>query len=222
MKFLFSYKGINKVLNDGINYQDIVRFVHENFFLKLSKWTMYYIDSDGDSISLDNDFDVQAMIQNQNAEQVKIYVKDIDYEDQHEDQYRVQVDEEVIIEKTSGIAEEQNKEDVKVERQNFFEAKYEQQSKKIDTSKFTNIPNVSYTPLYIPIMPQGSQTPIMAPIFVPIMTLLPNQSKNEGQMTFVPVMTSSNQNIQYPFPGNIQFPQFSQQNTAYNQNKFER
>ncbi len=36
------------------SFDDIVKFVHENFFLKMSKWTMSYIDSDGDSISLDS------------------------------------------------------------------------------------------------------------------------------------------------------------------------
>lgn len=41
MKLMLSYKGINKqMLNDGDSYAEIIKFVHENFFLKMSKWTM--------------------------------------------------------------------------------------------------------------------------------------------------------------------------------------
>ena len=58
MRLLLNYKGINKILSKVEKYSDIVQFVNENFFLKMSKWNMYYIDSDGDVISLDSDLDV--------------------------------------------------------------------------------------------------------------------------------------------------------------------
>lgn len=54
MRILFNYKGINKVMLNVESYNEVVRFVKENFFLKLSKWTLSYIDSDGDQISLDS------------------------------------------------------------------------------------------------------------------------------------------------------------------------
>jgi hypothetical protein len=63
MKLMISYKGINKLMLNGTSHDEIVKFVHENFFLKMSKWTMYYIDSDDDAISLDSELDVATMFE---------------------------------------------------------------------------------------------------------------------------------------------------------------
>lgn len=63
MKLIVNYKGINKTMLNVESYDDIVKFVHENFFLKMSKWSMSYIDSDGDLISLDSDMDVRTMFE---------------------------------------------------------------------------------------------------------------------------------------------------------------
>lgn len=60
---MFNYKGINKVMRDPQNFDEIVKFINENFFLKMSKWNMSYVDADGDSISLDTDLDVQTMLE---------------------------------------------------------------------------------------------------------------------------------------------------------------
>ena len=62
MKLTLNYKSINKQMLNVETYEDIVRFVHENYFLKMSKWSMSYIDSDGDAISIDSDLDLQTMI----------------------------------------------------------------------------------------------------------------------------------------------------------------
>ena len=63
MKLIVNYKGINKTMLNVESYDDIVKFVHENFFLKMSKWSMSYIDSDGNLISLDSDMDVRTMFE---------------------------------------------------------------------------------------------------------------------------------------------------------------
>lgn len=57
-------------------YSDIVQFVHENFFLKMFKWNLVYIDSDGDTISLDSDLDVQTMINTMEKDHIKVYIRD--------------------------------------------------------------------------------------------------------------------------------------------------
>ena len=80
MRLLLNYKGINKILSKVENYAGIVQFVNENFFLKMSKWTLSYIDSDGDSISLDSDLDVQTMLETVNRDHLKVYIKDISNE----------------------------------------------------------------------------------------------------------------------------------------------
>ena len=63
---------------NGNSYTDITKFILENFFLKMSKWTMYYIDSDGDSISLDSEADVQTMIETSGKNHMKVFVKDVE------------------------------------------------------------------------------------------------------------------------------------------------
>ena len=60
------------------NYAGIVQFVHENFFLKMSRWGLTYIDSDGDSIALDSDLDVQTMLDTVTKDHLKVYIKDIE------------------------------------------------------------------------------------------------------------------------------------------------
>jgi hypothetical protein len=62
MKLTLNYKSINKQMLNAETYEDIVRFVHENFFLRMSKWGMTYIDSDGDSISIDSQADFMTMV----------------------------------------------------------------------------------------------------------------------------------------------------------------
>lgn len=42
----------------------------------MSKWTMSYVDADGDSISLDSDLDVQTMLETIEKDQLKVYIKD--------------------------------------------------------------------------------------------------------------------------------------------------
>lgn len=76
MKIMFNYKGINKVMRDAETFDEIVKFIHENFFLKMSKWSMSYVDADGDSISLDSDLDVQTMLETIEKDQLKVYIKD--------------------------------------------------------------------------------------------------------------------------------------------------
>ena len=55
-----------------------MQFVHENFFLKMSRWGLTYIDSDGDSIALDSDLDVQTMLDTVTKDHLKVYIKDIE------------------------------------------------------------------------------------------------------------------------------------------------
>ena len=74
MRLLISYKGINKILRDVQTYSGIVKFVNENFFLKLSKWTITYIDSDGDRIALDSEIDVQNMLSSATKDHLKAVV----------------------------------------------------------------------------------------------------------------------------------------------------
>lgn len=76
MKLTLNYKGINKQMLNIASYDEIVKFVNERFFLKMSKWNMSYIDADGDAISLDSDLDVSTMMETCGKEEVKIYVKD--------------------------------------------------------------------------------------------------------------------------------------------------
>lgn len=78
MRLLLNYKGINKILMKFEHYSDIVQFVNESFFLKMSKWHLVYIDSDGDTISLDSDLDVQTMLETTNKDHLKVYIKDAD------------------------------------------------------------------------------------------------------------------------------------------------
>ena len=78
MRLLLNYKGINKIMNKVENYDAIVQFVHENFFLKMSKWTLTYIDTDGDSIALDSDLDVQTMLETSTRDHLKVYIRDVD------------------------------------------------------------------------------------------------------------------------------------------------
>lgn len=42
----------------------------------MSKWSMAYIDSDGDLISLDSDLDVQTMLETSTGDHVMAYIKD--------------------------------------------------------------------------------------------------------------------------------------------------
>ena len=44
----------------------------------MSKWYLVYIDSDGDTISLDSDLDVQTMLETTNKDHLKIYIRDAD------------------------------------------------------------------------------------------------------------------------------------------------
>lgn len=74
---MVNYKGINKQMLDAQTYDDIVKFVHENFFLKMSKWSMSYVDADGDTISLDSEMDVTMMKETSPKDDMKIYIKDI-------------------------------------------------------------------------------------------------------------------------------------------------
>lgn len=76
MRLLLNYKGINKIMSKVEDYAGIVQFVHENFFLKMSKWTLAYIDSDGDQIALDSDLDVQTMLDTCTRDHLKVYIKD--------------------------------------------------------------------------------------------------------------------------------------------------
>lgn len=80
MRLLLNYKGINKIMPKVEDYAGIVQFVHENFFLRMSKWTLSYIDSDGDAISLDSDLDVQTMLDTTRKDHLKVYIKDADQE----------------------------------------------------------------------------------------------------------------------------------------------
>lgn len=77
---MFNYKGINKVMRDAETFDEIVKFIHENFFLKMSKWNMSYVDADGDSISLDSDLDVQTMLETIEKDHLKVYIKDAEGE----------------------------------------------------------------------------------------------------------------------------------------------
>ena len=77
---MISYKGINKLMLNGTSYDEIVKFVHENFFLKMSKWTMYYIDSDGDAISVDSELDIATMFETVEKDQIKLFIKDVNDE----------------------------------------------------------------------------------------------------------------------------------------------
>ena len=77
MKITVNYKGINKQMLNAEKYEDIVRFVHQNFFLKMSKWSMSYIDADGDAISIDSDLDLETMIETSGKDNMKIYIKDV-------------------------------------------------------------------------------------------------------------------------------------------------
>lgn len=77
MKITVNYKGINKQMLNAEKYEDIVRFVHQNFFLKMSKWSMSYIDADGDAISIDSDLDLETMIETSGRDNMKIYIKDV-------------------------------------------------------------------------------------------------------------------------------------------------
>ena len=76
MRLLLNYKGINKILTKFEKYADIVQFINESFFLKMSKWYLVYIDSDGDTISLDSDLDVQTMLETTNKDHLKVYIRD--------------------------------------------------------------------------------------------------------------------------------------------------
>ncbi len=80
MRLMINYKGISKIMLEVESYDDIVKFVHENFFLKMSKWTMSYIDSDGDPISLDSDLDVKTMLETTDRSHVKVFIKDVEGE----------------------------------------------------------------------------------------------------------------------------------------------
>lgn len=42
----------------------------------MSKWSLVYIDSDGDTISLDSDLDVQTMLDTTQKDHLKVYIKD--------------------------------------------------------------------------------------------------------------------------------------------------
>ena len=114
MRLLLNYKGINKILPKVENYAGIVQFVHENFFLKMSKWTLSYIDSDGDSISLDSDLDVQTMLETITKDHLKVYIKDIDGEEGKQNAQEIDISSEIKSEKAEqvevNIVEEEVKE----------------------------------------------------------------------------------------------------------------
>lgn len=74
---MINYKGICKIMRDAQTYEQIIKFIHENFFLKMSKWSMSYIDADGDSIALDSDLDVQTMLETIGTDHLKVYIKDV-------------------------------------------------------------------------------------------------------------------------------------------------
>lgn len=44
----------------------------------MSRWTLSYIDSDGDAIALDSDLDVQTMLETITKDHLKVYIKDAD------------------------------------------------------------------------------------------------------------------------------------------------
>ena len=44
----------------------------------MSRWGLTYIDSDGDSIALDSDLDVQTMLDTVTKDHLKVYIKDIE------------------------------------------------------------------------------------------------------------------------------------------------
>ena len=103
MRLLLNYKGINKILPKVENYAGIVQFVHENFFLKMSKWTLSYIDSDGDSISLDSDLDVQTMLETITKDHLKVYIKDIDGEEGKQNAQEIDISSEIKSEKAEQV-----------------------------------------------------------------------------------------------------------------------
>lgn len=82
MRLLLNYKGINKIMPNVENYAGIVQFIHENFFLKMSNWTLSYFDDDGDSISLDSELDLQTMMDTITKDHIKVYIKDAEPSEQ--------------------------------------------------------------------------------------------------------------------------------------------
>jgi len=76
MKLLVNYKGINKIMQNVDSFEDIVKFVKQSFFLKMSKWSLYYIDSEDDEISLDSEVDYNTLIETSEKDYIKIYVVD--------------------------------------------------------------------------------------------------------------------------------------------------
>jgi hypothetical protein len=62
MKLIFSYKGITKVMTNVESFPEMEKFVKNNYFLTLSKWSMYYIDSDDDKISLSSEMDLSTLL----------------------------------------------------------------------------------------------------------------------------------------------------------------
>ena len=76
MRLLINYKGINKILSNVESYASIVKFINENFFLKLSNWSLTYLDSDGDRINLENEYDVQTMLETTSKDHLKAFVQD--------------------------------------------------------------------------------------------------------------------------------------------------
>jgi hypothetical protein len=62
MRFMISYEGINKLMQNGTNFNQILNFVYENYNLKVSEYHMYYIDHEGDAITLDSQTDLKIML----------------------------------------------------------------------------------------------------------------------------------------------------------------
>lgn len=111
MRFLFNYKGINKIMLTAESYEDIIKFIKNNFFLKMSKWEMHYIDSDGDQITLDSELDFQTMLETTGKDHIKIYIKDKECQEEIHVGQQINVATETeplvkVIEKTQEAAQE--------------------------------------------------------------------------------------------------------------------
>ena len=91
MRLLINYKGINKILPNVESYASIVKFIHENFFLKFSHWTLTYLDADGDRITLESEYDVQTMLETTSKDHLKAFIQD---EQQPEPQKQPKVEQE--------------------------------------------------------------------------------------------------------------------------------
>ena len=117
MKLLLNYKGVNKILPKVESYELILSFIQQNFTILPKNFGLFYVDSDGDSICLGSQLDVQTMLETINKDHLKVYIKDMDYNlpEEKKEEAPLERKDEILPEKKDEEIKEENAEEAKKE-----------------------------------------------------------------------------------------------------------